>query len=312
MRGGAGQVGGDGWVAGGVRETLDDALRRAAEARGLIGRAWGRAGGGAAAGAGGGWRGHRVAPEEGLRDASVVWTLVAARGAAEGAWVAVGAALREGTRGLVGPGGVHADGCATRASRAGGVLRPASAPDLRAGLAAWRRAGRAGAVAVGADQSWSVCGEASPWRAGAGACAGGGGLRIETAGLGRVLEVRRGAGGRGEVRVEGGCVLGELAGALAALGLCLPSLPVLLDQTVAGAAATGAHGSSLLHGSLADASAPLSREAPRPRPAAPRTAPPVLPFVKFRVRGACAGSRRRARAAPLRRRGAARELGAVA
>lgn len=54
------------------------------------------------------------------------------------------------------------------------------------------------------------------------------------------------------VRVQAGCTLRVLNSALLARGLSLASLPMLLDQTVGGAVATGSHGSSLKHGTLSD------------------------------------------------------------
>jgi D-arabinono-1,4-lactone oxidase len=43
-----------------------------------------------------------------------------------------------------------------------------------------------------------------------------------------------------------------LVRALAGRGLAVASLPILLDQTVAGAVSNGSHGSSLHHGTLSD------------------------------------------------------------
>ena len=55
------------------------------------------------------------------------------------------------------------------------------------------------------------------------------------------------------VRVAAGMQLADLCTALKQSGFTLPSLPILLDQTVGGALATGSHGSSAHYGTLSDA-----------------------------------------------------------
>ena len=52
--------------------------------------------------------------------------------------------------------------------------------------------------------------------------------------------------------LSAGMQLSELCTALKHSGFTLPSLPILLDQTVGGAIATGSHGSSGNHGTLSD------------------------------------------------------------
>lgn len=54
------------------------------------------------------------------------------------------------------------------------------------------------------------------------------------------------------VRAGAGMRLSELGAVLRAHGLCLPSVPMHLDATLGGALCCGSHGSSLVHGSLAD------------------------------------------------------------
>jgi FAD/FMN-containing dehydrogenase len=89
---------------------------------------------------------------------------------------------------------------------------------------------------VGAHNSWSGLGDAS------------GGVALETLSLlNRVIRVEASV-----AVVQPGLTVRALVKALAARSLCIASLPILLDQTVAGAAAGGSHGSSLRHGTFAD------------------------------------------------------------
>lgn len=96
---------------------------------------------------------------------------------------------------------------------------------------------------VGAHNSWSVLGDAT------------GGVAVETMSLmNRVVRVERTGDTTGGVAVvQPGLTVRALIKALAARQLCVASVPVLLDQTVAGATQGGSHGSSLRHGTLADA-----------------------------------------------------------
>jgi len=76
---------------------------------------------------------------------------------------------------------------------------------------------------------------------------------IETSLMDRVLDFQIGKGGRtATVCVEAGMQLSDLCAALKNSDFTLPSLPILLDQTVGGALATGSHGSSTKHGTLSD------------------------------------------------------------
>ncbi len=86
---------------------------------------------------------------------------------------------------------------------------------------------------VGAGHSWSAI--AAPEQ-----------VAMTLARLAGVLAV-----GDGTVTVHGGTQLAALADALAARGLALPIVGSIAQQSVAGAIATGTHGSSLVHGNLA-------------------------------------------------------------
>ena len=55
------------------------------------------------------------------------------------------------------------------------------------------------------------------------------------------------------VRVEAGVPIHQLSGILAEFGLAMTNLSPIGTQTVGGAVATGAHGSSLKYGSMSDA-----------------------------------------------------------
>lgn len=55
---------------------------------------------------------------------------------------------------------------------------------------------------------------------------------------------------RGTITVQGGCTLRTLNAVLAQHGLAMPILGSITEQTIAGAIATGTHGSSLRHGNL--------------------------------------------------------------
>jgi L-gulono-1,4-lactone dehydrogenase len=56
----------------------------------------------------------------------------------------------------------------------------------------------------------------------------------------------------GRISVEAGARIGDVSEALAAEGLCLPSLPFPRDLTIGGAIATASHGSSARWGSVSD------------------------------------------------------------
>jgi hypothetical protein len=240
-------VAGDGWVNGGVKDTLDDCVRECAMALGMVRQ-------------GAGMRRHMCSPEDAIRDAAVVWALLASskrlhdsetQDAHVSKWVS--------------PADLLKDVCAQRspwheqpAGRAQVFnvigsrshvpwrkIRCFSTGDVQQTLAVWGRKKEGPARAVGADQSWSDCGVSS-------------GARVDMRRLSRVIRVEsihdEMTGQDVQVVcVEAGCSLRELVSALKARGLCIASLPVLLDQTVGGAIATGSHGSSVHHGSLSDA-----------------------------------------------------------
>lgn len=69
--------------------------------------------------------------------------------------------------------------------------------------------------------------------------------------LDRISSLREIDRTRGEATVDGGMRLHEINAALDAEGLALPILGSIAQQSVAGAIATGTHGSSLHHGNLA-------------------------------------------------------------
>ena len=91
---------------------------------------------------------------------------------------------------------------------------------------------------MGARHSWSGA-----------AAADANAVVIDTSGMDRVLAIDT---ERLVVKVEPGVTLRQLRDVLTRRGLTLPSWPMLLDQTLAGAAATGSHGSSARDGSLSD------------------------------------------------------------
>ena len=73
------------------------------------------------------------------------------------------------------------------------------------------------------------------------------GVLIDTRSMSRLLWIENNT-----VCVQPGMSLRDLTRHLSKRNLCLPSLPVLLRQTVGGAVSTGSHGSSLMHGTLSD------------------------------------------------------------
>ncbi|CAK0889022.1 unnamed protein product, partial [Prorocentrum cordatum] len=238
------KVEGDGWIAGGVRATLADALRQCALERGLLPR-------------GGGHELHLCSAEEAIRDAAVMWAmcgascleasanpagagaspgvvvpsdLLAARGAEEDWFVLP-------VRGDVRM--VDATG-SRRYPPPAHACRPASVAEVQAAVRGARR--RAQHVrAIGTDHSWGPEGEV-----------GRSGLRMDMRLMSRFLRLAPAAGGERLAVVQAGILLGDLARLLAAQGLCLRSAPVLQEQTAGGACATGSHGSSLELGTLSD------------------------------------------------------------
>ena len=105
------------------------------------------------------------------------------------------------------------------------------------------------ACAVGSLHSWS-----RP------AATDGTALCLEMGGMDRVLGVD---GERQTIRVEPGCTLREVRRVLASNGLTLASYPMLLDQSVGGAAlGCGSHGSAPGEGTIADAVVAMTLVAP--------------------------------------------------
>ncbi|KAK3254971.1 hypothetical protein CYMTET_35832, partial [Cymbomonas tetramitiformis] len=238
-------VHGDGWVGGGVRDSIEDALRQCAVVQGLV-RA--PAAGGAP---------HRTSAEDALRDSAVMRAFLRPDPAPPrpGADSGVRASEEPTSQGackapplhhpgrewpLLAPGGYHLP---TAGGVAGGQtgdppLAVARCRTVGEVAAAMRTAAGAGveARASGAGNSWSGCSEAA------------GGVRIDTSLMDLVLWAEDDL-----VCVQAGVLLRDLVKALQGRGKMLRSLPVLLDQTIAGAAATGSHGSSLHTGTVADA-----------------------------------------------------------
>lgn len=89
-----------------------------------------------------------------------------------------------------------------------------------------------------------VCGTRHSWSA----IAAGDDVQVTLDRLRRVIRINPEAR---TITVQGGCRLADVNRALAARGLALPILGSIAEQTVAGALATGTHGSSLRHGNLA-------------------------------------------------------------
>ena len=100
----------------------------------------------------------------------------------------------------------------------------------------WSQKNKLDVKAVGCGHSWSDVGEVKK-----------GGVLIDTRAMIRVQWCQNGV-----VCVQPGATVRNLTKALAARGLCIPSLPVLLRQTIGGAVSTGSHGSSLHYGTLSD------------------------------------------------------------
>lgn len=242
------QVVGDGWVSGGVRESLDDCLQECAESMGLV-----CAGRGASV--------HQCSPPAAIRDAAVIWALVESHRRGGDALDPEELLVKSPCDGTMEQGSREAAGSEARASlwedqprgtrRYNGVgSRRCSAAErevrcmCKADVVAEMERGGNRVRAVGFDQSWSRVGEA-----------GSAGIRLDMRCMSRILSVETSgafSAGGGRVRCDPGCTLRELTSALAARGLSLASLPILADQTVGGAVGTGSHGSSLRHGTVSD------------------------------------------------------------
>lgn len=123
----------------------------------------------------------------------------------------------------------------SRCHAPGWVARCRSQNDVRAALQ-WSARSGLDARAVGCGHSWSSVGDVAT-----------GGVSVDTRGMSRLLWCTENV-----VCVQPGMTVRNLSAALHHRGLCLPSLPVLLRQTVGGAVSTGSHGSSLQHGTLSD------------------------------------------------------------
>lgn len=88
-----------------------------------------------------------------------------------------------------------------------------------------------------------VCGSRHSWSA----IAASDDVQVQLTALNEVVRINPEAR---TITVQGGCRLRDVVRALAARGLALPILGSIAEQTVAGALATGTHGSSLRHGNL--------------------------------------------------------------
>ena len=82
------------------------------------------------------------------------------------------------------------------------------------------------------------------------------GLCVSTSSISSVLDFRvsmtSNAPPRAYVRVGSGMTLSNLAALLKTTKYTLPSFPILLNQSIGGAIATGSHGSSVHHGTISD------------------------------------------------------------
>jgi predicted dehydrogenase/FAD/FMN-containing dehydrogenase len=108
------------------------------------------------------------------------------------------------------------------------------------GEGSWRNTNENGQCmrvrAIGFNHSWSPYSETND-------------ICIDMSPMNRILRIDRATK---RVVVQAGCMLNELVHALAQATLCLPSLPCLLEQTVAGGVCTGTHGMSAGFGTLSD------------------------------------------------------------
>eukprot|EP00750_Incisomonas_marina_P000449 INCI1038.2.p1 GENE.INCI1038.2~~INCI1038.2.p1 ORF type:complete len:996 (+),score=127.19 INCI1038.2:22-2988(+) len=228
-------INGDSWVTGGVREALVDALQRCAAPEVP--------------------RKHLCSASEALKDAAVIYALAESRDS-DGQTVRVESTFvsRISSR-CVGRHNVPGTKChrprfecfvrgaadIARAMRHVNSSRSLSSNSTSQSESLCVRA-------VGSCHSWTSVQEA-PF-----------GLRIETQLMDRInwcrpfhaRSDRHAPKGSAVVSVEPGLLLRDLIQALAARGLTLPSLPMLLDQTIGGAISTGSHGSSMHHGTIAD------------------------------------------------------------
>lgn len=218
------RVQGDGWVSGGVREALADAMLAVARAAGQLSR--GRAA-----------EAHHTSARDALCDLRVVQAILAAARAQSAVRVEASPLCPVRL-----PAVPNATG--TRVMHAALTCMPLSARDVAAALR-----GHTGTVAVvGTEHSWTCWGQAEV------------SLRLETRRLEYVRPAPRAgatdATADGEpitrVRVGAGTLLSTLLRWLAARGLTLAAPPMLLEQTVGGAIAFGSHGSSLRHGTLSN------------------------------------------------------------
>ena len=213
----------DDWVTGGVGEALRDALALVADEAGRRPPS-------------GGAKPLPAVPaicaaEEAVKDLALVTTLLRSTAAdADGGRRA--AAVLDGA--LAQPPRPLADASQTRTAHPAALVRCASEREVHAAL----RLGHARARPVGARHSWSGA-----------AAADANAVVVDTSGMDRVLSIDT---ERLVVKVEPGVTLRQLRDVLTRRGLTLPSWPMLLDQTVAGAAATGSHGSSARDGSVSD------------------------------------------------------------
>jgi len=101
----------------------------------------------------------------------------------------------------------------------------------------WANEHQLNTKACGSGHSWSSVGDINN------------GLCIDTRDMQRVISIENSTR---VVSCQPGISIRNLVDALSNVSLCIPSLPVLLRQTLGGAIATGSHGSSLVWGSLSD------------------------------------------------------------
>eukprot|EP00937_MAST-01D_sp_MAST-1D-sp2_P001129 g1129.t1 len=190
----------DGWVAGGVVQALRSALAHCAMLQ--YGR---RAHDGGKAGA---LAPCPVTAEEGVRDALLMLEILAQ-------WETNAMPPpRFAATVLLAPAATVSSVGGTRTHRPALLARCSSVAHVVAAVAAARARGLR-VVAAGTDHSWSACADSS------------GCMRVETALMRRVVCVRDGL-----VWVEPGMLVRDLARVLAGHDVCLPSLPMLQEQSL--------------------------------------------------------------------------------
>ena len=218
------RINGDSWIHGGVKESLEEGLDVFA---------------GAVLGAPRSSRAiaPRSCPEEALRDVAVVDAMLECGRPTSSASVSVEHFRPAGALLQTSSAFIH-NTMNTAEYQPTAIARCSSSSDV---VAATKLASCSGIAfhPVGCCNSSNALQSESIW--------------IDISLMNRILRFQADKNGQAAtVRVEAGMQLSELCTALKHSGFTLPSLPILLDQTVGGAIATGSHGSSGSHGTLSD------------------------------------------------------------